>query len=65
MLMVKAHIEWWEGDEYVVFVEGLGVVGPSMHESEARQVAWWLSSGGLADMQKLAADDAEGMWDGK
>lgn len=44
MTDIKAHIELWEADEYVVILDGRGVVGRTLSKSDAATVARWLPS---------------------
>lgn len=36
------QIERWEGDEYVIVIDGQGVVGPTLHRQDAETVMRWL-----------------------
>ena len=39
----KIKIEHWEGDEYVISIHGIGIVGHTLHKKEAVVIQHWLN----------------------
>lgn len=42
--MPEIRIEHWEADEYVIVIDGIGVVGQTLSKYDAHVVSHWLKT---------------------